>query len=76
MKSFIVFLVSLSAAGGNPQGEVKTLNDDPENSKQVLIGKQELLEFLETVFVFQVNNLYVYPLPFYHNFNSLNILKL
>jgi len=64
MKSFIVFLVSLSAAAGNPQGEVKTLNDDPENSKQVLIGKQELLEFLETVFVFQVNNLYVYPLTF------------
>ena len=49
MKSFLVFLVSLSAAAGNPQGgvpqgEVKPLNDDPENSKQVFIGKQELIE--------------------------------
>ena len=52
MKSFIVFLVSLSAAAGNPQGEVKTLNDDPENSKQVLIGKQELIKKMLRLFVF------------------------
>ncbi len=62
MQSFLVFLVSLSAAAGNsqggvpqsevPQDEVKPLNDDPENSKQVLIGKQELIKKMLRLFVF------------------------